>query len=84
MHGTRTHSWIWKSLVAGLCGTIAHTLLISLKAHAGWLPSFQPYPYPVALRVWRLPSCTVRAMCQGAEPLASAAPWPDCGEKFAA
>ena len=43
MNGTRTHSWIWKSLVAGLCGTIAHTLLISLKARAGWLPSFQPY-----------------------------------------
>src|SRR5579863_5604638 len=35
--------WIWKSLVAGLCGAIAHTLLISIKVHAGWLPSFQPY-----------------------------------------
>ena len=35
--------WIWKSLVAGLCGAIAHTLLISFKVHAGWLPSFQPY-----------------------------------------
>src|SRR5579872_3547654 len=35
--------WIWKSLVSGLCGAIAHTLLISIKVHAGWLPSFQPY-----------------------------------------
>ena len=55
---------------------------ISKEDH-GWL-DVAPDPYPVALRVWRLPSCTVRAMCQGAEPLASAAPWPDCGEKFAA
>lgn len=43
-----------------------------------------PDTYPVALRVWQLPSCTVGAMGQGAEPSASAAPWPDCGEKFAA
>ena len=35
--------WVWKSLAAGLCGAIAHTLLILLKTHAGWLPSFQPY-----------------------------------------
>ena len=35
--------WIWKSLVAGLCGAIAHTLFISIKVHAGWLPTFQPY-----------------------------------------
>ena len=41
-----------------------------------------PDSYPVALRVWRLPSCTVGAMGQGAEPSASAAPWPDC-ELFA-
>jgi Family of unknown function (DUF6789) len=42
----RTHrfpGWIWKSLIAGLCGAIAHTLLIYLKSRAGWLPSFQPY-----------------------------------------
>jgi hypothetical protein len=43
-----------------------------------------PDTYPVALRVWQLPSWTVGAMGQGAEPSASAAPWPDCGEKFAA
>jgi hypothetical protein len=35
--------WVWKSLVAGLCGVIAHTSLIYIKVHSGWLPSFQPY-----------------------------------------
>jgi hypothetical protein len=39
----RFKGWMWKSLIAGLCGAIAHTLLIYLKARAGWLPSFQPY-----------------------------------------
>jgi hypothetical protein len=39
----RLPSWIWKSLIAGLCGVIAHTLLIYVKVHAGWLPSFRPY-----------------------------------------
>jgi hypothetical protein len=43
-----------------------------------------PNSYPVALRVWQLPSCTVGATGQGAEPSASAAPWPDCGKRFAA
>ncbi|MFY9952543.1 DUF6789 family protein [Bradyrhizobium sp.] len=43
MNTNRSYAWIWKSLVAGLCGTIAHTLLIFLKVRAGWLPSFQPY-----------------------------------------
>jgi hypothetical protein len=35
--------WIWKSFIAGLCGTIAHTLLMFFKARTGLLPSFQPY-----------------------------------------
>jgi hypothetical protein len=39
----RSYGWIWKSLVAGLFGTIAHTLVVFLKVRAGWLPSFQPY-----------------------------------------
>jgi len=39
----RLPGWIWKSVVAGLCGQITHTLLVSFKVHAGWLPSFQPY-----------------------------------------
>ena len=43
-----------------------------------------PDSYPVGLRVWWLPSCTIGTLGQGAEPLASAAPWPRCGKKFAA
>jgi hypothetical protein len=43
-----------------------------------------PDSYPVGLRVWWLPSCTIGTVGQGAEPLASAAPWPCCGKKFAA
>jgi hypothetical protein len=35
--------WIWKSLVAGLAGTAAHSLLMLFKARSGLLPSFQPY-----------------------------------------
>ena len=34
---------VWKALVAGLCGSIAHALLMYLKSQAGLLPSFQPY-----------------------------------------
>jgi hypothetical protein len=34
---------IWKSVVAGLCGTLAHFLLMYLKSRAGLLPSFHPY-----------------------------------------
>jgi len=32
-----------RSLLAGLCGSIAHSGLMFLKARAGILPSFQPY-----------------------------------------
>jgi hypothetical protein len=39
---SRTH-WIWKSVVAGACGSLAHSLLMLLKSRAGWLPSFAPY-----------------------------------------
>ncbi len=35
--------WIWKSAVAGLCGSIAHFLLMYFKSASGLLPSFQPY-----------------------------------------
>ena len=35
--------WIWKTAVAGLCGSIAHTLLMYLKWRTGLLPDFQPY-----------------------------------------
>jgi hypothetical protein len=34
---------IWKSLVAGLCGSAAHAGLMFLKSWMGWLPSFHPY-----------------------------------------
>jgi hypothetical protein len=34
---------IWKAVVAGLCGSIAHSLLMYFKSGAGLLPSFQPY-----------------------------------------
>ena len=36
-------SWIWKAAIAGLCGSVAHSLLMYLKSRAGFLPSFQPY-----------------------------------------
>ncbi len=35
--------WIWKSAIAGLCGSIAHLLLMYLKTASGLLPTFQPY-----------------------------------------
>ncbi len=34
---------IWKSVAAGLCGSVAHTGLMTLKSRAHLLPSFQPY-----------------------------------------
>src|SRR5687767_7768090 len=34
---------VWKAVVAGLCGSIAHSLLMYFKSQAGLLPSFQPY-----------------------------------------
>jgi hypothetical protein len=35
--------WIWKSFIAGLCGTIVHFLFMYFKSRSGLLPSFQPY-----------------------------------------
>lgn len=34
---------IWKSIVAGVSGSIAHSLLMYVKSRVGLLPSFQPY-----------------------------------------
>jgi hypothetical protein len=34
---------IWKAVIAGLCGSIAHSLLMYFKSWSGLLPSFQPY-----------------------------------------
>lgn len=35
--------WIWKAAIAGLCGSIMHTLLMLAKAKLGILEPFQPY-----------------------------------------
>lgn len=35
--------WIWKSVISGICGSVASTALMYFKARAGILPSFQPY-----------------------------------------
>ncbi|HXZ21634.1 MAG TPA: DUF6789 family protein [Pseudolabrys sp.] len=34
---------VWKSIAAGLCGSVAHSALMALKSGAHILPSFQPY-----------------------------------------
>lgn len=36
-------NWPWKALVAGLCGSAAHSGLMFVKSRTGLLPSFQPY-----------------------------------------
>jgi hypothetical protein len=35
--------WVWKAAIAGLCGSVTHTLLMLGKAKLGILESFQPY-----------------------------------------
>lgn len=45
--------WIWKSAVAGLCGSITHSLLMYFKFRNGLLPTFQPYgSLQMALSGW--------------------------------
>ena len=34
---------VWKSIVAGLCGSAAHTGLMAVKSWAHILPTFEPY-----------------------------------------
>lgn len=34
---------LWKSVAAGLCGSVAHSALMALKSRAHILPSFEPY-----------------------------------------
>jgi hypothetical protein len=34
---------VWRSLFAGLCGSVAHMLLMVAKSRTGILPTFQPY-----------------------------------------
>jgi hypothetical protein len=43
MSGKYSGDKIWKAVVAGICGSIAHSLLMYFKSWAGLLPSFQPY-----------------------------------------
>jgi hypothetical protein len=35
--------WFWRAAIAGLCGSLTHTLLMLGKAKLGVLESFQPY-----------------------------------------
>ena len=45
--------WIWKAVIAGLCGTTVHSLFMYFKTRTGLLPSFQPYQaFQFALSQW--------------------------------
>jgi len=45
--------WIWKSAIAGLCGSLAHSLLMYFKFRSGLLPTFQPYAnLQMVLSIW--------------------------------
>ena len=45
--------WIWKSAVAGVCGTIVHFLFMQFKSQTGLLATFQPYAsLQTALNQW--------------------------------
>jgi hypothetical protein len=44
---------IWKSVIAGSCGTIVHFLFMYFRTRSGVLPSFQPYQaFQFALSQW--------------------------------
>ena len=46
-------SWIWRSVIAGSAGAIAHSLLMYFKARTGLLLAFQPYQsFQIALSHW--------------------------------
>ncbi len=48
-----TKSWIWKSIVAGLCGSTVHFSFMYFKSRIGLFPEFQPYhSFQVALSQW--------------------------------
>ena len=34
---------LWRPVAAGLCGSVAHNILMALKSWAQWLPGFEPY-----------------------------------------
>jgi Family of unknown function (DUF6789) len=46
-------SWILRSIIAGLAGTIVHALFMHFKSRVGLLPQFQPYQsFQAALSRW--------------------------------
>ena len=53
LHARFRFDWLWKAAVAGLCGSLAHSLLMYVKATAGILPEFNPYEsLQLALSAW--------------------------------
>jgi len=38
-----TIRWMWKPILAGMCGAAAHSFLMLARSKMGLLPSFQPY-----------------------------------------
>lgn len=42
-HKAKGMHWVPKFIAAGLCGALAHSLLMFMKSWSGLLPSFQPY-----------------------------------------
>ena len=57
---------IWKSVIAGSCGTIVHFLFMYFRTRSGVLPSFQPYQsFQFALSQWvgtNVPAIVPRAL----------------------
>lgn len=49
----RQKGWVWKAAVAGLCGSVTHTLLMFTKVRLGILQPFEPYhSLQVTLTYW--------------------------------
>ena len=49
----KAKDWIWKVPIAGLCGSVTHTLLMLVKTKLGILDAFQPYQnFQIALSSW--------------------------------
>jgi hypothetical protein len=49
----KAKGWIWKVAIAGLCGSVTHTLLMLVKTKLGILDAFQPYQsLQIALSYW--------------------------------
>src|ERR1700741_791826 len=49
----KARGWIWKVAIAGLCGSVTHTLLMLVKTKLGILEAFQPYQsLQIALSYW--------------------------------